>query len=305
MTGSDAVLPGTGSRRRRLAADPGAVAGAAILAALVLLAVGAPLWCAVEGQDPFTYHLDALTGSGRPLGAGGGIGAGHWFGVEPGTGRDVFAMVAHGARTSLLIGLVATAVAVAAGVLVGATAGYLGGWYDRVAGRVTDVLFGFPGLVFMIALGAIVPAAFPRPLLIIGVLGFFGWPATARVVRGQTLALRRRTFVVAAIAQGAPARQVLARHVLPNLAGTIIVYATITVPGMVGTEAALSFLGVGMPPPTPDWGRSIHDAVAWVRTDPMFLLFPGAALFLLTLSFNLIGDGLRDALDPRLRGVAR
>jgi peptide/nickel transport system permease protein len=127
----------------------------------------------------------------------------------------------------------------------------------------------------------------------------------ARVVRGQTLALRQRTFIVAAVALGSPSWRVLVRHVLPNLAATTIVYATITIPGMIGAEAALSFLGVGVPPPTPDWGRSIHDAVPWVQTDPMFLVFPGAALFLATLSFNLLGDGLRDALDPRLRGVPR
>jgi len=298
----------TGGSRRgwsRLAAEPGAVTGAVIVALLLVLALAAPLLCALEGQDPYIYHIDALTESGRPLGFGGGISAGHWFGIEPGTGRDVFAMVAHGARTSLLVGLAATAVATAVGLVVGSTAGYFGGWYDRIAGRAIDVLFGFPALIFMIALGAIAPAGFPRPLLIVLVIGFFGWPAMARVVRGQTLALRQRTFIVAAVALGSPPWRVLVRHVLPNLAATTIVYATITVPGMIGAEAALSFLGVGVPPPTPDWGRSIHDAVPWVQTDPMFLVFPGAALFLATLSFNLLGDGLRDALDPRLQGVPR
>jgi peptide/nickel transport system permease protein len=211
-------------------------------------------------------------------------------------------MVTYGARTSLLVGLGATVVAVLLGVLVGSTAGYYGGWYDRVASRTIAVRFGFPGLIFMIALGAIAPSGFPRPLLIILVIGFFGWPAMARVVRGQTMALRQRTFMVATIAMGARSGYVIVRHLLPNLVATIIVYATVTIPGMIGAEAALSFLGVGIPPPTPAWGRSIHDAIAWVQTDPAFLLFPGAALFLATLSFNLLGDGLRDALDPRLRG---
>jgi peptide/nickel transport system permease protein len=291
--------------RHGIASTPSTVIGMAIVVLLLFVAAAAPLLCAIEGQDPYTYHLDALTESGRPVGFGGGITGSHWFGVEPVTGRDVFAVVAYGARTSLLIGLSATAGAVVVGVFVGSTAGYFGGWYDRIASRTIDVLFGFPGLIFMIALGAIAPAGFPRPLLIILVIGFFGWPAMARVVRGQTIALRQRSFVTAAIALGMPARRVLVRHVLPNLLATTVVYATFTIPGMIGAEAALSFLGVGMPPPTPDWGRSIHDAIAWVQTDAMFLVFPGAALFLATLSFNLLGDGLRDALDPRLRGVPR
>ena len=243
---------GDRARRRWPGTDPGALIGILIIALLVAGAAAAPLLCALEGQGPYTYHIDALTESGQPVGRGGGISAAHWFGVEPATGRDVFAIVVHGARTSLLIGLAATAVAVAIGVLVGSTAGYFGGWYDHLAGRVIDVMFGFPALVFMIALGAVAPAGFPRPLLIIGVVGFFGWPAMARVVRGQTLVLRQRTFVVSAIAQGAASRQVLARHVLPNLAATVIVYATIAIPAMIGAEAALSFLGVGMPPPTPE-----------------------------------------------------
>lgn len=288
---------------RRLRRDRGAVAGALIAVVLTMAAAAAPLLCRIEGQDPYTYHVDAISDSGLPLGAAGGISARHWFGVEPQSGRDLFAIVVYGARTSLLVGIAATVVAVLLGVLVGVTAGYFGGWFDRLASRTVDVLFGFPSLIFMIAVGAIAPAGFPRPLLVVLVIGFFGWPAMARVVRGQTIALRRRTFVVAAVALGARSWGVLVRHLLPNLAGTIIVYATILVPGMVGAEAALSFLNVGVPPPTPDWGRAIGDAIAWVQTDPMYLVSPGAALFLATLSFNLLGDGLRDVLDPRLRGL--
>ncbi|HWS34434.1 MAG TPA: ABC transporter permease [Actinoplanes sp.] len=126
-----------------------------------------------------------------------------------------------------------------------------------------------------------------------------GWPGVARVVRGQTIALKQRTFVIAATALGAGPGHLLRRQYLPNLASTIIVYSTMTIPSMIGAEAALSFLGVGVPPPTPAWGRTIGDAVAWAQTDLMFLVFPGTALFLVTLAFNLFGDGLRDALDPR------
>ena len=286
---------------RGLLGDRWAMTGGAIVLFFIVVAVAAPLLSSIEGHDPYTYDTKALNDSGQPLGFGGGIGGSHWFGVEPVTGRDLFAVVVHGARTSLLVGFAATVLAVLIGVLAGLTAGYFGGWYDQVMSRIIDVLFGFPWLVFVIAIGAIAPAGFPKQLLVILVIGLFGWPSIARVVRSQTLALKRRTFVVASAALGAGARHQLLRQYLPNLWSTIIVYATITVPGMIGAEAALSFLGVGVPPPTPAWGRSIGEAVSWVQTDPMFLVFPGAALFLVTFAFNLFGDGLRDALDPRTR----
>ncbi|MEV6965864.1 ABC transporter permease [Hamadaea sp. NPDC051192] len=300
-----AVLPERRARWRRITTDRWAVAGGVTVAALLLIALAAPLLAGLSGQDPYTYHLDALDDSGVPIGFGGGISAEHWFGVEPLTGRDLFAITVYGARTSILVGLAATVLSVFLGVLVGVTSGFFGGWYDRITGRAIDVLFGFPTLILMIALGAIAPVHFPKQLLVVGVIGLFGWPGIARVVRGQTLALKQRTFVVASVSLGAGSGHVLRRQVLPNLAATIIVYATMLIPGMIGAEAALSFLGVGVPPPTPAWGRSIGDAIAWVQTDPMFLVVPGAALFVTTLAFNLLGDGLRDALDPKSPGVKR
>ncbi len=284
---------------RFLTADRWATAGGVAVAGFLLVALGAPVLTAIEGQDPYTYHLDALDDTGSPVGFGGGISGTHWFGVEPLTGRDLFAIVTYGARTSLSVGLAATAIAVLIGVLVGITAGFFGGWYDQVVSRLVDVLYGFPYLVFMIAVGAVVSAHFPRTWLVILVIGAFGWPTVARVIRGQTLALKHRTFVVASTAMGARPAHVLIRQVLPNLSATIIVYSTILVPGLIGVEAALSFLGVGVPAPTPSWGRSIGEGIGWVQTDAMFLIFPGAALFAITLAFNLLGDGLRDALDPR------
>jgi len=279
--------------------DGWASAGIITIAVFILAAIFAPLLTAIPGQNPYTYHLGLLDDSGAPKGWGGGISATHWFGVEPLTGRDLFAIVVYGARTSLLVGVSATILSVLIGVLVGITTGFFGGWYDRVMSRVVDVMFGFPVLVFLIALTAIVPSSIPRPLFMIVVIGLFGWPAISRVVRGQVLSLRERNFVVASTAMGARPGHVLFTQVLPNVTATIIVYATIMVPSMIGFEAALSFLGVGVPPPTPSWGRTIGDAVGWVQTSPMYLVFPGLALLLITLAFNVFGDGLRDALDPK------
>ncbi|MTD54390.1 ABC transporter permease [Amycolatopsis pithecellobii] len=285
---------------RALRRDRWAQASAVVIMLVIVTALAAPLLALAEGHDPYTYHTELLDpADGTGAGELGGISGSHWFGVEPLTGRDLFAVVAYGARTSFLIGLAATVLSIVIGVLLGASAGYTGGWWDTAVSRVTDVLLGFPQLIFMIAVGAVAPAAIPRPLLLIAVISLFGWPRIARVVRAQTLSLRGRDFVRAAQALGAGGVHVFRRELLPNLWAPIIVLTTVTIPANIGLEAALSFLGVGIPPPTPSWGRSISDAINWVQTDPMFLIFPGAALFFATLAFNLLGDGLRDALDPK------
>ncbi|MGC3994042.1 MAG: ABC transporter permease [Propionicimonas sp.] len=154
----------------------------------------------------------------------------------------------------------------------------------------------------MIALGAIVPTEFPKQLFMMLVIGLFSWPSLARITRGQTLALRNRSFVVAAEAVGAPPGHILWTEILPNLASTITVVATMSIPAAVTMEAALSFLGVGVPPPTPSWGRAIASAIGWVQVDPWYLLAAGISLVTVTLALNIFGDGLRDALDPRLVG---
>lgn len=290
---------GLGAVVRRVFRDRWALTAAIVIGVYAVVAIFAPVIGALSGQNPYSYHTSALNDFGAPLGPGGGIGPKHWFGLEPLSGRDLFAIVVYGARTSLGIGVAATIMSIVIGVLVGVSTGFLGGWYDRIVSRVVDVLFGFPSLIFMIALTAIVPRTFPAPILVVLVIGFFGWPSVARVIRGQTLSLRERNFVVASIAMGAGAWHVMRTQLLPNLAATITVYATISIPSMIGAEAALSFLSVGVTPPTPSWGRTIGDAIAWVQTDPMYLVFPGAALFIITLAFNVLGDALRDAIDPR------
>ncbi|AKU15658.1 ABC transporter permease [Luteipulveratus mongoliensis] len=284
----------------RLRHDRAAMVGLIVIVVMVLAALAAPLVAGLSGQDPTTWHHEVLGEDGSPRGAFGGVSGAHWFGVEPLTGRDLFAIVVHGARTSILVGIGATFIAVTLGVLVGATAALFGGWYDRVASRVIDVLFGFPSLIFMISLGALAPDSVPRWLLVILVIGLFGWPPVARVIRGQSLALMGRDFVSASRAMGAGPWHVLREQLLPNLGSTIIVFTTMRIPSSIGAEAALSFLGVGVPPPTPAWGRTIGTAIGWIASDPWYLLAPASALFAITLAFNLLGDGLRDALDPRL-----
>lgn len=284
---------------RRLRSDRWATAGGALLAATTLVALSAPLITSLAGVDPYTYNLDALDPSGVPLGPFGGVSLDHPFGVEPQTGRDLFAVVVQGTRTSFTIGLGATVVSMLIATVLGLSAGYLGGWWDALVSRLTDITLGFPHLVFMIAIAALVPASAPDVPVMIALIGALGWPPAARVLRSRALSLRERPFVTASRALGASHLHVLGTQVLPNLVATIIVLTTVSIPGKITAEAALSFLGVGVSPPTPSWGRSIGNAVTWVATDPWYLLFPGATLFLVTLAFNLFGDGLRDALDPR------
>src|ERR1700722_3012287 len=288
-----------------LLTDRWAMAGAAVAVAFALLAIFAPVLSGITGNNPYTYHLNLLAGSGVPAGTFGGVSGSHWLGVEPQTGRDLFSIVAYGARISLLVGVGATLVSTLIGTTLGLLAGFSGGLVDTLLSRFTDLTIAFPQLIFMISLGALVPTSFPKQFFMIGVIGVFGWPPVARVVRGQTKVLRNRSFVVAARAVGASPWHILRTEILPNLASTITVIATMWIPVAIGTEAALSFLGVGVPPPTPSWGREISTAIGWVSVDPWYLAAPGLALFLVTLALNAFGDGLRDALDPRMAGRLR
>jgi peptide/nickel transport system permease protein len=283
------------------------LAGAGLAGALLLAGVAAPLLARLEGQDPYTYHIDLLDPArgNIPHGPLGGVSTHHWFGVEPLTGRDLFAITVYGARTSLLIGLTATVLSVALGTIVGLTSAYLGGWTDMVLSRVTDVMFGFPSLIFMIALGAVVPPDFSRPVLLVLIIGLFGWPYFARLVRGLGLSLVKQDFVEAARLLGARPGRVILRELLPNVAAPIIALGTLSIPGNIATEAALSFLGVGVSAPTPDWGRSINDSVDWIQSDAMYLIFPAGMLLLTVLGLTVFSDGLRDALDPRTARLAR
>jgi peptide/nickel transport system permease protein/oligopeptide transport system permease protein len=233
------------------------------------------------------------------------MGSEYLLGVEPVNGRDIFSRIVAGAGVSLLIGFLATLVSVLIGTVMGVIAGYFGGWVDQIIGRLMDVFLAFPLLVFAIALAGVVPdKGFGlegnglRIAMLIFIIGFFSWPSIGRIVRGQTLSLREREFVDAARSLGARNGYILFREILPNLIAPILVYATLLIPANILFEAALSFLGVGINPPTPTWGGMLSEAVRFY-TLPHFVIFPGLAIFITVLAFNLFGDGLRDAFDPR------
>ncbi|GII62388.1 peptide ABC transporter permease [Sphaerisporangium krabiense] len=284
----------------RVRRDRTAMTGLVIIAVFVLVAVTAPLLTALNGWSPYEFDASAVDQrlAGVPKGALGGVGAEHWLGVEPVSGRDVFSRIVYGARISLLISVLATVVSVLIGTVLGLLAGYLGGWADAAVSRLMDLLMSFPALIFMIALISVMPEG-DRVLLLVAVMGGFGWPYVGRIVRGQAMAVRHREYVDAARVGGAMGASILFREMLPNITAPILVYATLAIPANIGTEAALSFLGVGVRPPTASWGQMIQESMMWYEVDPMYFIVPGACLFLTVLAFTLLGDSLRDAIDPK------
>lgn len=284
---------------RVLRRDPAALACLAYICLVLVMAVAAPLIVRVSGWDPYEFDQAAIDPDlgGMPAGGWGGISGEHWLGVEPGSGRDIFARIVYGARASLLIALSATLLTTLLGVVFGLLAGYAGGRVDLVLSRVMEFLMAFPALIFMIAVLSALPAQ-DRQWLLVVVISVFGWPYLARIVRAQTMSLAQREFVEAARASGASRLTVVFVEILPNLRSTILVMATLAVPGYIGTEAGLSFLGIGVVPPTPSWGRMIASSVGWYAVVPTYFLIPGAFLALLVLSFMVLGDHVRRAVDP-------
>ncbi|AKJ10957.1 ABC transporter [Streptomyces incarnatus] len=302
--GTDASVPAASGARqfwRRLRAQRAALVAAAVVALLVLVALAAPLLTALEGQDPTTYHpslIDSARG-GVPIGSLGGIGADHWLGVEPQTGRDLFARLVYGARVSLGVALAATVLQVVIGVAVGVGAALGTRWVDQLLSRATDVIVAMPLMIMSLALLAIVPPGFPRPVLVTLVVGLIGWGTIAKIVRAQTLSLKGLDYVSAARLSGWGAWRVARRELLPGLAAPVITYAALLVPMNISVEAALSFLGVGVKPPTPSWGQMLTAADVWYQAAPQYLLLPAGALFVTVLALTVLGDGVRTALDPR------
>jgi peptide/nickel transport system permease protein len=294
---------------RRLKQDRVAMTGGVVVIVLILLALLAPVLTALFGHPIDEYHNDKIDQTlSTPIGAFGGMSWDFLLGVEPTSGRDVFSRILYGAQTSLTVAFLSAFVATVLGVFFGLSAGYLGGWVDAVVSRVMDFLLAFPQLLFAIALVSVLPDQmlglgdrWSRVLILVGVIGFFGWPYIGRIVRGQTLSLREREFVEASKSIGARSPRILFRELLPNLAAPILVYTTLIIPTNILTEASLSFLGVGIPPPWPSWGGMLSDAVSYYTSDPMYMIVPGTMIFITVLAFNLFGDGLRDALDPKAR----
>lgn len=324
VTGSDteaqpeAVLAGVDGKKiqgrslgqiawMRLKRDKVALTGAVVVIVLILIAIFGPFFT----QNPLTYHQNLIDPTYNRPKTGfwhSGISGDHWLGVEPGTGRDMLARIVHGARISLLVSFLATLVSVVIGTVMGIIAGYFGGWVDYLISRAMDAFLAFPLLLFAIALvGVVSDGAFGfsgnglRIGVLVVVIGFFNWPYIGRIIRGQTLSLREREFVDAARSMGARNSYVLFKEVLPNLVAPILVYSTLLIPTNILFEAALSFLGVGVIPPTPSWGGMLTLAVPIYSSDPMYMIIPGMAIFITVLAFNLFGDGLRDALDPRAK----
>jgi len=291
----------------RLKRDKLALTGGIVVLVLIVIALLAPVITDLIGQDPDAYHeslIDPLFGT--PKGSLGGISGDHLLGVEPVNGRDIFARILYGARISLLVGFLSAIVAVVLGTILGILAGFFGGWVDSVISRVMDGLLAFPQLLFIIALVSVMPnemlglsGSSVRVFVMILVIGFFGWPYIGRVVRGQTLSMREREYVEAARSLGAGRFYILFKELLPNLVAPIIVYTTMMIPTNILTEAALSFLGVGVKPPTSSWGQMLSTAIDYYDSDPMYMVVPGVAIFITVLAFNLFGDGVRDALDPK------
>ena len=287
---------------RRFRRDKFAIVGMIIVILMIIFALMAPLISKWTGHGPNQVFLDKLDSFGIPTGPQSGFP----MGLDT-AGRDLFVRVAYGARTSLIIAFFATGLATVIGVILGLLSGFYRGKVDTLISRTVDVWLSLPVLLLALGLaaacglepclgGLIKPGLFVVSLII----GLFSWPYICRIVRGQILSLREKEFTEAARALGSNNRQIMLRELLPNVAAPIIVYTTLIIPNNILFEAALSFLGVGIPPPTATWGGMLSDAVVFY-TVPHFMFWPGLAIFATVMAFNLFGDGLRDAFDPRSR----
>jgi peptide/nickel transport system permease protein len=281
----------------RLRKDRAAKIALGTILIIVLLAILAPVFAKILGHGPNQQFIDiGQNANGGPVPPSGTF----WLGTDN-NGRDLFIRILYGARISLLVGVLATGISVVLGVLFGLTAGYIGGFVDTVIARFIDVMLSIPFLILAISIAYISGASL---WLVIGIIGVLSFTYPARIVRGQVISIKGREFVEAARALGAGPWRIMFIDILPNVMAQVIVYATLLIPLAIVAEASLSFLGVGVPPPTADWGSMISDAAGWYQYGYWwFLLFPCLALLITTLAFNIFGDSVRDALDPRGAGI--
>ncbi|MGH4034633.1 ABC transporter permease [Actinomycetota bacterium Odt1-20B] len=322
-TGTAPPPNGQGSKGRspgrlawiRFRRDRAGVISACVVIFFFVIALCAPLIAKVYGKDPYTtYGMDdptLLNEFNNPMKPNGGIDGEFWFGLEPGLGRDVFTFLLYGIRNSLLIATATTLLVVLLGVVVGVTAGYVGGRTDYFIGRVIDILLAFPSTLFYIAFFPVMISILVAPedktpmwltiTSLITVMTAFGWAPLARLLRGEVLALREREYVEAAKVTGASPARIIFKELLPNLWTPILIQATLLLPLFVTTEAGLAFLGVGLDLSTPDWGVMIQKGSEVYEDDITFMAFPGIAMVVFVVAFNLLGDSVRDALDPKTK----
>ena len=282
--------------RRRLTRNRAAMASIILLGLIALMALLAPL-LSPYAYDEINYDIVACAPNWWPAAATCNAGGAHWFGTDA-VGRDLFVRVLYGARVSLAVGLVATMVSLLIGVVYGATAGYLGGRADTLMMRIVDILYSLPFIFFVIILMVLFDRNF---FLLFVAIGAVEWLTMARIVRGQTLSIKQKEFIEAARAAGVGRFAIIRRHIIPNVVGPVVVYVTLTVPGVILTESFLSFLGLGIQEPLTSWGVLISDGANQMETAPWLLVFPSLFMAVTLFCFNFIGDGLRDALDPKDR----
>jgi peptide/nickel transport system permease protein len=278
---------------RRLRRNPGAIVGAVLVAIFVLVALAAPL---LAPHDPRAQDLSLIVKGCCP-----GPSVHHLLGVDD-LGRDELSRIIYGARLSLLIGIVSVSVGLSLGILIGAISGFFGGWIDGILMRLVDIMLAIPGFLMAIGIVALLGPGLFQVMIAIGIVNV---PIFTRLLRGSVLAQRENDFVLAARAVGVRRRTILVSHVLPNAISPVIVQGTLALATAIIDAAGLSFLGLGpQDPSTPEWGNMLTDTVRYLQTAPFLAIFPGVAIVLSVLGFNLIGDGLREALDPKLRGRA-
>src|SRR5215475_12942085 len=270
----------------RLARRRGAMVGLGVVVFFILLAIFAPQ---IAPFDPLATSWNAVRKAPS---------AAHWFGTDE-IGRDVLSRVIWGSRASLLAGMVSVSIALALGIPIGLTAGYVGGWIDALISRITDAMLACPFLILAIAFAAFLGPSLTNAMIAIGISAM---PAFIRLTRAQVLNAMVEDYVEAARAVGNPHRRIVLRHILPNIVAPIMVQATLAIAAAIIAEASLSFLGLGQQPPAPSWGSMLNTAKNFLDQAPWMAMWPGAAIFSVVLAFNLFGDGLRDALDPRHRG---
>lgn len=285
------------------------VFAAIVSVTILLLSAFAPIVCKIIGIDPDTLNLESLNTSGVPDLPYGGISRDHPLGLIPGTGRDLLAQLLYGSRISFLVAFLTTALALSIGLFVGIAGGYFRGRVDDALGRFTDFFLAFPAFFMIVALSTPVVQRiqswniggdnFARIVFLIFFLSFFGWPGFSRLIRSQVISIRERDYITAAQAMGATRRRIILKEILPNVWAPLIVVVSLSLPGYLAAESVYSFLGLGIQPPASTWGILLSNASRFVTAMPSFFLIVAGSLVLVVLAFNLVGDGLRDALDPR------